>query len=217
MKRSAAYVVVLLIVVVIAAVLSINILFGPERTKATEPPQGIHTPVPETEAPTPATQTETPKATETPAPTPTETPVIETRAPLETPEPTPTEAPLPVDAGGSFSSATGTYLNLVVDWAAYTAPDGSTKLRVDLSASSYSFFTSALYQGLELTVGGQTYTANSPEISYGGPDLITTPMASFTVDAPTGNVGITAVWHYRGSYSGVELDDITASGTAFIG
>ena len=145
---------------------------------------------------------------------------METRPPLETPVPTPVPTPAPtpqpqVSASGSFSSSTGTGLNAKVDWRVYTDASGKQMLQADVSAVSYSFFTDALYQAVVLTVGGSTYSANSAAVRYDGDALTTTPIASFTLPAPASGTPISLVWHYRGTYSGKELEDITAEGVIY--
>lgn len=156
------------------------------------------------------TPTDTPTQTAAPQPTPAPTP-----APTPTPQPTPTPVQT-VSGNGSFSSDTGTGLNIKVDWKAYNAADGSIKLRIDVSASSYSFYTSALWNAIELKINGQSYYANSPDISYDGDSLKYHEMAGFDVPASSGSTNIEVIWHYNGSYSGKELKDIEASGSAWI-
>lgn len=208
MKKSAAYIALLLIVVVIAAVLSIRVFTKEQNAPMpAETPQQVVT-LPPTEGHE-KTLPPQPTAAPTEAPQETEKP-FETRAPIETETPA-TPTPVPVDASGSFRSATGTGLNLVVDWGARSIGGDAVSLTVTFSAQSYSFYTSALYNSLELTVNGKTYTANSPAVSYDGSDLTTTPLATFTVEVPRGTATLDAVWHYKGSYSGVELTEITAS------
>ena len=90
-------------------------------------------------------------------------------------------------------------------------------LRVDVNVSHYSFYTSALWNAIEVKVNGVTYTANSKEVAYDGDDLKLSPMASFDVPARSGNNDIEVIWHYRGTYSGVELDTIECSGSVYIG
>jgi len=217
MKKSAWYVVLLALVLVVAVVLTVGGLdFGKDKQPdEDEDPvvtqQQVVTAPPTAAVETPELPVETPTA-------PTQPPVFVTKEPVSTPEPTPTVTETPnVNASGSFSSNTGTGLNIQVDWKAYNAANGAPKLQVDVSATSYSFYTSALWNAVTVTVNGSTYSANSPDIAYDGSALVITPMASFTMDAPTGNVSIEAVWDYKGSYSGVELSAITASGTAYIG
>lgn len=213
MKRSSVFLVILLLVVVAAAVLSVLLFFG-GGAKDPEPTQQIHTPAPVTAAPDPTeTPAETPTPVPTPTPEPTEPPVFETRPPITEP-PQETEEPSGASLSGSARSNTGTGLNMVVAWSADAAPGAETgTLTVRVSAESYSFFTSALYDAVELTVNGRTYKTSSADVSYSGTDLVTSPIASFTVEVPRGSVSYSVVWHYKGSYSGVELEDITASGS----
>ena len=214
MKRSSSYLIALLILVIVVALLGIIVLQrrAPEDVPpaATAAPGSVETPAP---APPSAAL---PEATESLPPT--EPPVFETRAPLESEEPQPEESAeptpeLPVEAAtGSLRSDTGTGLNIAADWETFTDADGSAKLRVSVSVSSYSFFTSSLYQSIVLTVDGADYSADSPAISYDGADAITTPMAAFTVDAPPNGTHISVVWNYRGSYSGKQIETIRADG-----
>ena len=211
MKKSTVYFALLLILVIVIAVLGILIV----QRKAPEPPvpsasPTVHPPVEETVSPAPA-ETEQPAVPEE-TPAPTEPPVFETRPPIETEAPQETPKPIVADASGSFRSDTGTGLNLKVDWKTYTDAYGSRKLQVDVNALSYSFYTSALYQSIVLTVDGKDYAANSVEISYDGKDLTETPMASFTLDAPAAGSPVSVVWHYKGTYSGKALEEITAGG-----
>ena len=213
MKKSAAYIALLLVVVVIAAVLSIRVFTREKAEEPTPEPQAQQVlALPPVEEPGKTVVTLPPEEP-TPTPEPTEEPVFETREPITTEPPEETEAPEPVDVSGSFRSDTGTGLNLLVDWGARSTAGETVSLIVDFSAQSYSFYTSALYSSLELTVNGKTYSANSPAVSYDGSDLMTTPLATFTVEVPRGTTTLDAVWHYKGSYSGKELTDITASAT----
>ena len=104
---------------------------------------------------------------------------------------------------------------MMVEWKRYTDEAGAAKLQVTLSATSYSLRTDEVIDGLELNINGEVYRANTPAIRYDGRGFITTPMHTFTVDAPVGAMRIAATWHYRGSYSGKELGDITASDTYY--
>ena len=180
---------------------------------ATQPPQQ---PAQTIQTRPPVTQT---PATQRPA-TPTQTPyVAPTMAPTAPPPTAPpaTKAPVITTASGSFSSDTGTFLNLKVDWSTYTDGAGSAKMQIDLSATSYSFNTDAMYNALELSVNGVVYTANSPSIHLTDPKkYVVTPLVSFIIDAPTGGVMLKATWHYKGSYSGIALEDIVASANLFL-
>lgn len=210
MKRSSAYTIILLILVLIIALLGFLILRrqAPEDDRPTEPPVTDTAQPPRNED---ADSTPTPPPSDSPAPT--EEPVFETRppvetdAPVETPEPT--ETPIP-EASGSFASDTGTGLNIRVDW--YTLPGGQT-LQLEVSCLSYSIYSAAQWQSVQLSVGGRSYAADSRAVSYDGSDLVVSPLASFTVDTPPSGSPISVTWNYKGSYSGKELNEITASGT----
>lgn len=211
MKRSSVFLVILLLVVVAAAVLSVKLFFGGSPAE-TEPPQQIHTPVPATAAPQ-ETVSPTAQPEETPTPTPTEEPVFETRPPITEP-PQETEGPAGIHVTGNARSNTGTGLNMVLNCTADFGDGADTgTLTVEVSAESYSFFTSALYDAVELTVNGETFKTSSAAVSYDGKDLVTSPIASFTVEVPRGLISYAVVWHYKGSYSGVDLEDIRAAGS----
>ena len=117
-------------------------------------------------------------------------------------------------ATGSFSSNSGTKLNILVNWSAYDIGGGQRKLEISVAATSYSLTSSALYNGVLLTVNGAQYVASSAAINYQGSTLTTTPLASFTVQVPAGSVSLAATWNFKGSYSGMPLENITATGTA---
>lgn len=220
MKRSTAYFAMLLILVVAIAALSVAVIRrrGPEQQPSGGPAETTETAAAVQDPATPPPSA--PAVTETPAPSPTEPPVIETRPPEVTPPPTPAPTPVPTPpptpaptASGTIRSDTGTGLNMTAQWRIYSDASGRLKLQVDVSAVSYSFYTDALYQAVVLTAGGSSYGANSAAVRYGGDALITSPIASFTVDAPPSGSAISVVWKYNGTYSGKPLDQIAASGT----
>ncbi|MGN1002919.1 MAG: hypothetical protein ACI4PC_09120 [Oscillospiraceae bacterium] len=218
MKKSALYVLLLLVILIVAVVVCVGALRSDaEAPQPTLPPvtaaPGGETPLASPEE-SPGETTETPQPEETPIPT--EPPVFETKEPIVETTPEPTPKPV-ASASGSFVSNTGTGLNMKVVWETYTAADGSAKLRVDVYATHYSFNTSALYNAVTVTIGGRAYSMNSAEVSYDGDALAESLIATCTVDAPAGGVTIDVVWDYRGSYSGVELETIEASGYASIG
>lgn len=173
-------------------------------------------PTPEPVLPT-AAPARTPEPTPEPTPTPTPIPtprVTPTPTPTPRPTPTPVPTPEPTEVFGKFQSSTGTGLNIQVDWRAYPKSDGGYRLDMDVSVLSYSFYTDALFDSIELDVGGSKSYLSSPKVSYDGKDLAVTPLVSHSVNASGGSVPITVTWNYKGSYSGVELEKITASGTA---
>lgn len=215
MKKN-VFIVLLLLVVIAAAALSLWLFFHRDGGTAEPSPPPVMTPertVPPERTPEPAPVPESPEPAESPEPEPepAETPAP-TPKPAETPAPTPT--PHPADASGSFASDTGTALNLLVNWTVYTDAAGSRKLEVALSATHYSLRTDVSSQALALTVNGQRYSADCPAIDYDGGERTVTPLHTFTLDAPSGSADIEAVWHFKGSYSGEELEQLTASGMA---
>lgn len=214
MKKSAVFVVIFIIVLAAAVVISfVRLSDSFKKPDPTPTPTAAETAA-VTDAPAPV---ETPEATAEPTVEPTPEP---TPAPTETPQPTPTPAPTPETHtalnSGSFKSDTGTNLNLVVSWSAYS--EGGTKLDIEIGAESYSLFTSALPGSITLTVNGAAYTLSSPDIAYDGQTLTVTPLCSKTVDV-TGlsEAEIAVSWSFRGSYGGVELEEISASSNVSLG
>lgn len=180
-----------------------------------------------TPAPTPVPATASPEISSqpTPEPTPESTPEP---TPEITPEPTPQPTPEPTPqpgrelGSGSFSSDTGTSLNLVVQWSARSSSGTSADITIDIYAQSYSFYTSALPGSITLTVNGTGYSLGSPDIQYGGQEQILSLLASKTVSVGLDAQGraepdISVSWSYRGSYGGVELDSISAVSAMPIG
>ena len=226
MRKGSALITIVLIVVIIGAVFSIR-RFVP-RTEDGDEAQRVRettvmatdgsgavvqTMVPET--PTPTQPFSEPVILTPPPPSSTVEPVTQTEAPVQTSTPVATPMPVQADASGSFASDTGTYLNLSGEWKLYTDDAGVPKLQVALSATHYSLRTDEVFEGLELNVNGEVYKANTPAIRYDGKGFVTSPLYTFTVDSPGGAMRITATWHYRGTYSGKELGDITATTTYY--
>ncbi len=119
-----------------------------------------------------------------------------------------------VTASGTFASQTGTSLNLLVSWSAVTDGYGQKTLYVTASATSYSLYTGALPNALELTVNGMTYVATPNAINYGGTTVTSHVLGQFAIANAYGPANITASWRFNGVYSGVALNTITASGVA---
>ena len=115
-----------------------------------------------------------------------------------------------VIASGSFSSNSGTQLNIQLNWSVQRDMYGKKVLFVDVFATSYSLYTNG--GGVELSVNGMSYWANSASISYGGNTPVSNRLASFNVANVSGSVNLSAVWHFNGVYSGVSLGDIRAGG-----
>ena len=117
-------------------------------------------------------------------------------------------------ASGSFASQTGTGLNLLVSWSAVSDAFGGKTLNVTVSATSYSLYSGALANSVELRVNGMVYTATPNAINYSGSALASNVLAGFSIPNAAGPASITASWRFNGNYSGVALNTITASGVA---
>ncbi len=117
-------------------------------------------------------------------------------------------------ASGSFASQTGTSLNLLVSWNAAADAFGQKTLNVTVSATSYSLYSGALANSVELRVNGMVYTATPNTINSTGNSLTANFLAFFSIPNATGPASITASWRFNGTYSGVALNTITASGVA---
>ena len=117
---------------------------------------------------------------------------------------------------GSFMSNTGTSLNIVVNWYAGIDMYGNHGLLINVSATSGNLVAGSLLNGVEVTVNGMSYAASNNPINYMGGGMTTNMLASFTVPNVYGNVSITAVWHFNGTYGGVPIGSIYASGMASV-
>ena len=117
-------------------------------------------------------------------------------------------------ASGSFASNSGTQLNIQVNWAVRADTFGNRTLDATVYCNSYSLYSVSIYNGVSLTVNGVTYSSTSAAISYDGRSMISTPLASFSIPNQPGFIQMSAVWHFNGTYSGVPIGDIVASGAA---
>jgi len=228
------FILLLAAVVVVAAFL---LLSGgiPERAAAPSPPATDGQPV--RESAQPAEGTASPAPGESPAPAESREPTPEPSpdpsdepTPLPTPEPTtePTPEPTPaLPAGrslgsGRFTSDTGTYLNLLVEWSAAAAAEDRAEVTVTVSATHYSLFANGAYGAIHITAGGSDHVLSSPTISYDGTDFTATELASLTLSLPldaqgTASTELSVRWDFGGSYGGTALDVIQASGTVSVG
>lgn len=171
----------------------------------------VQTPVPVTTA-VPMEPTDTPVTTATPAePTP---------APTQTPaEPTPTpdepHGTRVLNQSGSFKSDTGTKLNLVVEYLITSKNDSTLSVRVNVYVESYSLDIGSR-SGNTIYVNGQGYNFVSNPVKHTSNDslqktLITTAMVDVPAEiGETVNIPISVDWHYRGAYSGQEIEHIPA-------
>ena len=193
-------------------------------------------PVPTAEAPAPASAVpyEAPAQTAVVTPAPTAEPaaapaepaepaaaVIETPTPEGIPESVSGNAP---DMGallgsGSFSSNTGTAVNIRADWEARVSGANEVKLQVKIILNSYSIYVNSLPNAVNIGLNGQYVSLDSPALSYdSNTSQLTAELASqsFTVQLPAGSsrdLDLQAEWHWGGTYGGVYIPVIECGGT----
>ena len=147
--------------------------------------------------------------------------VIETPTPEGIPESVSGNAP---DMGallgsGSFSSNTGTAVNIRADWEARVSGANEVKLQVKIILNSYSIYVNSLPNAVNIGLNGQYVSLDSPALSYdSNTSQLTAELASqsFTVQLPAGSsrdLDLQAEWHWGGTYGGVYIPVIECGGT----
>lgn len=160
-------------------------------------------------------------AASTPTPQQTAVPTTAPSAkPVQTPEPTPVGSTRTVNESGSFSSNTGTKLNMQVNWTVTSANDKELTLKLDLVLNSYTLSVGP-HNGV-VSVNGSDHSFTSPGVSYKSEQhMNSAPMTSLTVTIPaelgqTVSIPVTASWDFYGTYGGTDIGKITASDTITI-
>ena len=177
----------------------------------TQPPSVTSPPMP-TQMPVTAPPVTTPVPTAPPVtPAPTAPPTAPPTVPPTTP-PTATPAPTAVPASdGSFQSSTGTNLNLVVSWRTENLGNGTTRVYVYGTVVSYSLDVMAT--GVTVSFGSYSARATGSAIDVDNSSQHQTSLFSTSLDVPSGTTGtMTVDWAFNGSYSGVSLPNVVASG-----
>ena len=211
MKKNSIYALIF-IVLLIFVIVFCAVWFAKEDTQEADPQSANYEDASQPPEIQPDSVSDDPGESE--APEPEESP---TAKPKETSTPTPSPSPEePVKtSSGSFSSKTGTALNLVVNWTARTRPTGEIDITFDIGVSSYAFYTDSLPYSIELNVADTKYSLGSSAVGYDGQTQKTSALASYTATLPAGTetAEISVTWDYRGEYSGIEIDSISASDT----
>ena len=224
--KAVLFIVVFLLVIAVA----VNLLMDMQSERKAEATPTVD-PYANTEAPS----LETPSATESAQPTPaiapstapTATPVPATPVPTQAPTPVPTATPEPaqpvipqgeVIGSGSFTSDTGTPLNLRADWTATVLDEENIKVTVNVYLVSYQIEVRELYNAVNVSVGDQYASANSPAIKWENNSKLETLLTStvHTLSLPAGSSAsfpLTAQYQFGGTYSKVELPVIECGGT----
>lgn len=172
----------------------------------------------------------TPTVVSTPTPAPTETPVPSVQPTGEptggegnnggTTTQTPSQLERVINQSGSFESSTGTKMIMYANWTAVSQNSESVTIKVDLVLSSYTLSVGA-HNGV-VTINGVDYRFTSPGISYKSEKVrnnaaLASVMATVTVPAGQAvNIPVSASWDFYGTYGGVEISQVTASGTISI-
>ena len=121
-------------------------------------------------------------------------------------------------ASGSFSSSTGTNLNITTSYVATTV-DSST-VRVSVSATLSHSALSANSNSVSFSLGGQSKSRTAPSISWtGGATSTSLGSTSFDVNLPSGqstSLTLKTSWYFGGTYSGTYIDTVQSSGTVYL-
>lgn len=173
----------------------------------------------------------TPTVVSTPTPAPSETPMPSVQPTNEptggegnngggTTTQTPSQLERVINQSGSFESSTGTKMIMYANWTAVSQNSESVTIKVDLVLSSYTLSVGA-HNGV-VTINGVDYKFTSPGISYKSEKVrnnAALASVTATVTVPAGqavNIPVSASWDFYGTYGGVEISQVTASGTISI-
>ncbi len=171
---------------------------------------------PETEpvetATEPSTEPQKPETTQKPTETTQEPSTEEPSTEEPSTEPPSTEPPVQTEHSGSFYSNTGTGVNLQVDWKTYRASDGRDMVRFTVSLNTYSLYVGERKNGLTIRMGDEKLTLDTASISLPGGTKTTVTLGQCEMELKDESVNVEVSWAFRGSYSNVHMERITAAG-----
>ena len=119
---------------------------------------------------------------------------------------------------GTFRSDSGAAINIHADWSALVRNPNTVDITVTTYVDSYSLFTTASPEALNVSVDGQYTSLASPAIEIPTTtSQVTTLINSHTftvnlIGGETRSIPVEVVWNYRGSYGNVYLDTIECGG-----
>ena len=119
---------------------------------------------------------------------------------------------------GTFRSDSGTSINIHADWNALVSGPNTVDITVTAYVDSYSLFTTASPDVLNIAVDGQYFSLASPAIEIPTTTQpVSTKINSRTVTVTlsggeTRNIPVEVIWQYRGTYGGTYLDAIECGG-----
>ena len=139
--------------------------------------------------------------------------------PTATPAPTPTPAPVgQVLDSGSVRSQTGLPIDVRADWVATVLDSDRVQVQVTVVLESYALQLAESYKSVNVSVGDQYASCNSPAVDYDGSAKLETVLGTTThtlyLAQGTSDVFPLAVeYHFGGTYSGEELPVIECGGS----
>ena len=226
--KAVLFIIVFLLVIAVA----VNLLMDmqserkADATPTDDPYANTVTPSVETQ---PALETPQPTPAIAPSTAPTATPVPATQVSTQAPTPTPVPAATPepvqpiipqgeIIGSGSFTSDTGTPLNLRADWTATVLDAERVEVTVNVYLVSYQIEVRELYNAVNVSVGDQYASADSPAIKWENNTKLETLLAStvHTLSLPSGSSAsfpLAAQYQFGGTYSKVDLPVIECGGT----
>ena len=167
-----------------------------------------------------AVPTATPIPVQTPAPTPAPTAApTPVPVPTATPAPTPTLAPVgQVLDSGSVRSQTGLPIDIRADWVATVLDSDRVQVQVTVVLESYALQIAESYKSVNVSVGDQYASCNSPAVDYDGSAKLETVLGptSHTLYLAQGTSDVFPLaveYHFGGTYSGEELPVIECGGS----
>ena len=119
---------------------------------------------------------------------------------------------------GTFRSDSGTSINIHADWTALVSGPSTVDITVTAYVDSYSLYTTASPDVLNIAVDGQYFSLASPAIEIPTTTQpVSTKINSRTVTVTlsggdTRAIPVEVIWHYRGTYGGTYLDSIECGG-----
>ena len=214
--------VLFIVVFVLAVAIGCNALIGmanmkPEETEPTVDPF-LMTPDVNSQTGSTAAPTVAPTVVPTVAPT-----VAPTIAPAPTPTPTPVPTATPAPAGqvlgsGSFKSETGVPINIRANWTATVLDSERVQVKVEVILDSYALHIAESYGALNVSVGDQYASSNTPAVDYDGNEQLSTVLGTTThtlnlAQGQSSSFTVAVEYHFGGTYSDQELPVIECGGS----
>ena len=227
MARGKIKAVLFIIVFVLAVAIGCNALIDLSEHKA---PEVTADPFLTTPSPDPgqsgilpletAVPTATPIPVQTPAPTPAPT-AAPTPMPVPTATPAPTPTPAPVGQvldSGSVRSQTGLPIDIRADWVATVLDSDRVQVQVTVVLESYALQIAESYKAVNVSVGDQYASCNSPAVDYDGSAKLETVLGTTThtlylAQGTSDSFPLAVEYHFGGVYSGEELPVIECGGS----